>query len=218
MASGNYAKTFVVNIDGNTDRTFNVTNEYADNKYYENITGLAWQSHSLTVSMTFDGKTVSKSQTHHITGLPYAAAPPSNNSDKTGGHPWTEDQRGWGVVYFQWNDTEFITWNTSGSGATNIIGSPVFNIPSEIPIGISMMAHGFYQKVVISYKYNVKGKVHAGGDSVDFTADGSDLNYDLHSINTLKLTPSNPKIQIENTHKSGDGNRLYIESVSVMYR
>lgn len=173
-----------------------------------------WRSYDLSVTVTFAGQPVIGTKTFNITGLPYEAAPPTNSGD----HPWTEDQRGWGVVYFQWNDTEFITWNTTGSGNTNIIGSPIFNIPSEIPIYITMQAHGHYRKVVIDYKYHVDTKVHSGGKTVSMTVDGSDLTYDTYNINTLSLTPGNPKVQIENTHVSGDNRRLYIKSVSFTYR
>lgn len=71
MKNTNYAKTLIVNIDGNTDRTFNVKGDYQSNEYYEDISKLAWLTHTLIVSVTFDKKTVSKTQTHHITGLPY---------------------------------------------------------------------------------------------------------------------------------------------------
>ena len=37
-----------------------------------NKSGLSWAQHDLTVSMTFDGVTVTKTNQHHITGLPYS--------------------------------------------------------------------------------------------------------------------------------------------------
>lgn len=213
MSNENYAKELVIDFDGDKSRTYSVTS-FAANEFYENISGCSWTSHQLSVSFTFDKKTVTKTQTHHITGLPYTAAPPKNS----GNHPWTEDQRGWGVVYFQWNDTEFVTWNTSGSGNTNIIGSPSFHVPSDIPVGITLYAHGRYVSTWPGYEYDVRTKVHAGGNSVEFTADGSDNDYDKHDISSLSLTSNNSKVQIENTHVSGNDNRLHIQSVSVYYR
>ena len=214
LSNTNYIKESSITFDGDTIGTFDTNSK----SYGDNTNCTTWKNYPLRASMTFDNVTVSAQKDCHITGLPYRAEPPSNKEDKTGGHPWTQDQKGWGVVYFQWNDTEFITWNTSGSGDTNIIGSPIFNIPSDIPISISMMAHGFYEKVLFEYKYDVKGKVHAGGNYQDFTASGNDLDYDLHTINTLSLTVSNPKVQIENTHISGNNRRLYIKSVVLTYR
>lgn len=219
MKNSNYKnKSISIYIDDKADGRTAEADSYDYNYLYQNVGSLSWESHTHRVEVTFDSKTeTSVTATHHITGLPYTANPPSNDEQKTP-HPWTEDQRGWGVVYFYWNDTEFITWNTSASGSTNIIGSPKFNVPDIIPIDISMMAHGHYKKVVIDYKYDVITKVHSGGQSVSITVDGSDLSYDKYTINSLSLTPSNPKIQIENTHVTGDNKRLYIQSVSVNYR
>ena len=39
-----------------------------------NKSGLSWAQHDLTVSMTFDGVTVTKTNQHHITGLPYTVS------------------------------------------------------------------------------------------------------------------------------------------------
>lgn len=175
------------------------------------LAGCPWGSYTLNAEATFDGVTAtSPTQTLHITGLPYKAAPPRNSGD----YPWTVDQKGWGVTYFYWNDTEFITWNTSGSGNTNIIGSPSFHVPSSIPVDINMVAHGY--KYGISY--DITTKVHVGGNSVSLTVDGSDNNYDSYKISSLSLSNSNPKVQIENTHVSGLYRRLYVQSVSVYYR
>lgn len=215
MKNLNYSKTIAIYIDDDATGRTSTVSTWDYNYFYQNVSGLSWEPHTHQVKFTFDNKTVSSiKNTHHITGLPYSVAPPKNSGD----HPWTEDQRGWGVVYFNWNDTEFVTWNTSGSGNTNIIGSPEFNIPDNIPIDIAMMAHGHYSKVVIDYKYHIKTNIHSGGQTVSLTVDGSDLNYDSYTINSLSLTSSAPKIQIENTHVRGDNNRLYIKSVSVRYR
>ena len=70
MKNPNYAKTLVIDIDGNDDRTYNLTS-FDYNYYYEDIGTLSWGSHDLSVSFMFDGKEVSKNQTHQITGLPY---------------------------------------------------------------------------------------------------------------------------------------------------
>lgn len=212
LSNSNYAdiRSSSITFNSTSIGSFNISSKDFGND--ANCT--EWKSYPFHAQMTFDGVSDEASVDCHITGLPYTAAPPTNS----GNHPWTEDQRGWGVVYFEWNDTEFITWNTSGSGNTNIIGSPIFNIPSDIPIDITMLAHGHYRKVVIDYKYHVDTKVHSGGKTVSMTVDGSDLTYDTYNINTLSLTPGNPKVQIENTHVSGDNRRLYIKSVSFTYR
>lgn len=70
MSNENYAKKLVIDFDGDKSRTYSVTS-FAANEFYENISGCSWTSHQLSVSFTFDNKTVTKTQTHHITGLPY---------------------------------------------------------------------------------------------------------------------------------------------------
>lgn len=133
MSNANYAKKLVVKIDADESRTFNVNGEYADNKYHENISGLSWDSHDLTVSVTFDGVTVTKSQTHHITGLPHRAAPPTNSGDHS------------------WNDLEGNnTWKNDcvqlyySSGKYPRISSPSFNIFSDVNVTVTTKIYREY--------------------------------------------------------------------------
>ena len=184
MANGNYAKTLVVNIDGNADRTFNVTNEYGDNKYYENISGLAWQSHSLTVSLTFDGKTVSKSQTHHITGLPHKA--PSIVKFNAGTSSWAKvDGNKTSVA------SDLITLR---SGVGDIKGNepevngPKFNIPSDIRTTISMDCNIYSQQVVIWYRCTLTVKVN--GQSIISQESGKNTSNNYSLSGDATFTPS----------------------------
>lgn len=220
MDNTNYSKTVyyaaykdnvvVVATDGYVD--YGTSNTHSLGDVHDTFSD--WRSYLLSAKVNFAGTEYEGTRDFHITGLPYTAAPPKNS----GNHPWTEDQRGWGVVYFEWNDTEFVTWNTSGSGKTNIIGSPSFHVPSDISVGITLYAHGRYVSTWPGYEYDVRTKVHAGGNSVEFTADGSDNDYDKHDISSLSLTSNDSKVQIENTHVSGTNNRLHLQSVSVYYR
>lgn len=131
MKNNNYAKSLVINLDGNTDRTFNVTGDYQDNKYYENISGLGWSAHSLNVSVTFDNKTVSSAtQTHYITGLPYT----KNFTSDSAVDGWTFVEKAY--------DKSYSRDYKSGAGYilyyayTNDYGcnlfSPAFNLPSTV--------------------------------------------------------------------------------------
>ena len=211
MANANYAKTLVINIDGNTDRTFNVTGEYGDNEYYENISSLSWQAHTLVVSVTFDGKTVSKSQTHHITGLPYRAVPPTN----TGDHPWTEDQRASaGASNFNWGTSEFYMYDDAGMGTYLKVGTPSFHVPNDIPVSVVISAHGCKHA---SLKHDVDCRIHSGQSTEDFTAKYNNGNYSDYSINTLSLYQSSPKLQFESRNHTAY-RKLYINSVMISYR
>lgn len=71
MKNTNYAKSLVINIDGTDHSTYNVVGDYQINYFYQDISGLSWAAHTFKVSVTFDNKTCSKTQTHHVTGLPY---------------------------------------------------------------------------------------------------------------------------------------------------
>jgi hypothetical protein len=67
-----------------------------------NISGLTWAQHDLTVSMTFDGVTVTKTNQHHITGLPYYV----DCSDVSSISGWTSNNTGksYGKLCFQEGD------------------------------------------------------------------------------------------------------------------
>lgn len=69
MKNTNYSKTLVIDIDGDA---YSTCTDFDANSHTESILGLSWSAHTLKVSFTFDGKTQSKTQTHHITGLPYS--------------------------------------------------------------------------------------------------------------------------------------------------
>lgn len=210
MGNGNYAKTLVVDIDGNTDRTFEVTTEYADNKYYENIPDLSWASHSLAISFTFDGVTVKKQQTHHITGLPYTAAPPKNSGD----HPWTEDQENETFSTFSWSSDEFCMYDDNASGSYLRIGTPKFYIPNDVNITIVTSAHGCRHALL---NRDVDCRIYSGNSTADFTAEYNNGNYKSYTISSLTLYPDPAKLQFENRNHTAYC-KLYINSVVISYR
>lgn len=211
MKNVNYQKTLVIDIDGDRSRTYTVSG-FDANEFYENITGLSWQAHTHQVSFTFDGKTVtSPKNTHHITGLPYRAAPPTN----TGDHPWTEDQRASaGLSHFNWGTSEFYMYDDATLGTYLKIGTPSFHVPYDIPVSVVTSAHGCKHA---SLKYDVDCRIHSGQSTVDFTAKYNNGNYSDYSINTLSLYPSSPKLQFESRHHTAY-RKLYINKVMISYR
>lgn len=130
MKNTNYSKTLVIDIDGDALRT--VTG-FDANSHTESISGLSWSAHTLKVSFTFDGKTQSKTQTHHITGLPYSAAPPKNS----GTNPWI-DSKGNNT----WN-SDCVQLYYSAATYPRII-SPTFNIPQDINVDVSTKIYREY--------------------------------------------------------------------------
>lgn len=135
MSNGNYAKKLVVKIDDDSSRTFNVNGEYADNKYYEDVTNLSWASHSLTVSFTFDGTTKSTTQTHYITGLPYSKDFKTDSSD-TG---WTFVEKNYDNSYskdYESGVGYLMYYAYTRDKGCNLF-SPTFYIPQDIDVAYS---------------------------------------------------------------------------------
>lgn len=137
MKNTNYAKTLVIDIDGNTDRTYTVSG-YDYNELYEDITGLSWSAHTLKVSMTFDNRTVSKTQTHHITGLPYAS---SLNNKTTG---WTNFSN-------VETDSGYFIFNPDAASVL----SPTFYIPGNTDVVVTLAVYAYHTNAVASYKPTV---------------------------------------------------------------
>lgn len=120
MSNENYTKTLVIDFDGDKSRTYSVTS-FAANEFYENISGCSWTSHQLSVSFTFDNRTITKTQTHHITGLPHKAAPPTTSN-------------GWSAAAgnISWEGTRVNMYYSSGKYPK--IKSPLFYLPSSINV------------------------------------------------------------------------------------
>ena len=137
MKNTNYTKTLVIDIDGNTDRTYTVSG-YDYNELYEDITGLGWSAHTLKVSMTFDNRTVSKTQTHHITGLPYAS---SLNNKTTG---WTNFSN-------VETDSGYFIFNPDAASVL----SPTFYIPGNTDVVVTLAVYAYHTNAVASYKPTV---------------------------------------------------------------
>lgn len=209
MKNANYEKTLIIKVDEDASRTYLVT-EYPNDYYYENVGSLSWAAHSLEVSFVFDKVPKTVKQTHHITGLPYTAAPPT----KTGDHPWTEDQTNWGVEYFVWNTDEFYMYTDNGSGSYVQIGSPHFNVPTTIDIAMVISAHGCKY---LGIPNNAEVTIYSGDTSATFSASYNSNQYEDYTINTLSLYSDSKKIKIENS-KHTVYRKLYIKSVKINYR
>jgi len=125
IKNSNYTKTISFAVDGTEKSIYNLT---AMTHTGDNIPSLSWGSHTLTATFTFEGESItSSSKTHHITGLPHYAQPPSE------------------TLKWKMGDGEKNTWNTEyamistdgGRGYPDII-SPEFNVPSDKMININI--------------------------------------------------------------------------------
>lgn len=182
------------------------------------LTGLTWQKHVLIAIASFDGATeTSASVDCDVTGLPYIAIPPN----KSGNHPWTEDQTNWGVEYFNWGTSEIEMYVDNISGSYIRIGSPIFHMPENtIDISVYLSAHGYYKKGWITTKNDVNVCVYTTNSLYkSFSVAHNSGNYpnSEYVISDLSLDSSVAKVQIENSELGGSY-RLYIRSVKVEYR
>lgn len=213
LSNTNYSsiRSSSITFNSNSLGTFNTNTKDFGND--ANCT--SWQNYPFKASMTFDGVTEEASVDCHITGLPYTAAPPSNDSQKSGGHPWTEDQRASaGISHFSWGSSEFYMYDDALTGSCLRVGTPVFNVPSDITITIVTSAHGCRNALINS---DVDCKIYSGTQSATFTAKYNKGNYTNYSVNSLTLYPSPAKLQFENSEHSAY-TKLYINQVTITYR
>ncbi len=122
MTNANYTKTALKVTLAGTDKTPTGTIRSCT---VGDITGLTdWKAYELVASMTFDGVTKTAKKTHHITGLPYNATPPTNS----GNHPWTAK----GSI--SWNSDKAELYYSAVTAGTII--TPTFYVPTNIDVSI----------------------------------------------------------------------------------
>lgn len=163
MANENYAKTLVIDIDGNEYKKIN-EKSFGDNKYYEDISGLSWASHSLAISFTFDGVTVKKQQTHHITGLPFSQDLRSNQ-DMTlwhiDGATKFDNDRGLQIAY---------VWATDRSRDYTKVYSPAFQFPINTNTSVNYeIGAVFYTSGAYSHTEQIYSGIVQGVESYSQT-------------------------------------------------
>ena len=198
MKNTNYSKTLVIDIDGNKDRTYTV-NSYDYNELYENLTALSWSSHTLKVSMTFDNRTVSKTQTHHITGLPYRANPPADSD-------WSSS----GAVNFRSGDVRF----GNGGGAGSITFSKL-HIPGNVNVSVSCKIDAYGAPV------NTTSYVEVGGSRIfECTSDSGAFNYKTVTLEDTRngaFTSSDNTVTAGTTYGLGT-TRGHLYYITIAYR
>lgn len=173
MKNANYEKTLIIKVDEDASRTYPVT-EYPYDYYYENVGSLSWAAHSLEVSFVFDEVTKTVKQTHHITGLPYTAAPPTN----TGDHPWTDNTGKALISNVDWGTT-YVTM--SATSLAPEIYSPKFYIPSELNVSLSVRA--IRNKTTLKHDHNFEVYLDSDNKAID-TGLESEETYENSDVTT----------------------------------
>lgn len=201
MKNGNYSKTIAIYVDDSAEGRTSTVTSWDNNSFYQNVSGLSWASHTHQVSFTFDNKKVtSDKKTHHITGLPYRAAPPK----KSGVHAWTVE--GGGI----WDGTdEYAKLSNGGGGCT--MTSIDFYIPQNI-------------NVKVGAKYDVVGKaigttftLKLGTTTVYSTKVSSYKTESVNSSVDSEMTSSNNKIVCNNSYGLGSTHSK-VYQISLEYR
>lgn len=208
MKNTNYSKTFVIDIDGNKDRTYTV-NSYDYNQLYENITGLGWSAHTLKVSMTFDNRTVSKTQTHHITGLPYAS---SLNNKTTGWTNFSNVETDNGYFIFNYEDASVL--------------SPTFNVPNNIDVEVKPSVYSYHSNGFVSHTHTLyvcaSSTAVKSGASKDYKASISLVGVegcDEDSFNvTMTTSAKNISFYVYGKRKSADYPEFFMNNCKIVYR
>lgn len=206
MSNENYAKKLVIDFDGDDSRTYPVTS-FGANEFYEDITGCSWDSHQLSVSLTFDNKTVTKTQTHHITGLPHRAAPPTNSGDHC------------------WNDLDGNnTWKNDcvqlyySANTYPRISSPSFNISSDVNVTVSTKIYREYYWASVA-----KGDIRISRYNNSSGAESTIHQVELARESTLEtswettMTSTYNAYYIQHRYKADTG-KVNVYYFNVLYR
>ena len=176
MTNANYEKILNIYVDDEAKSTFTVYADYQYNSLSDwGIGGLSWAAHTLKASFVFDDVTVETAeQTHHITGLPYTAAPPTN----TGDHPWTDNTGKTLISHVDWGTT-YVTM--SATSLAPEIYSPKFYIPSELNVSLSVRA--IRNKTLLKHNYNFEVYLDSDNKAID-TGLESEETYENSDVTT----------------------------------
>lgn len=217
-------KEFSITLDGADLGRFTDTSFGVNSVSLEDQTGLSWGSHTLKATMTFDGITVSKTNTHHITGLPYSYDLRSSETLPTG---WTV------VGNTDWNKNRgkqiLYVYSTSSTKNYAKIFSPIFKIPTSDFINISYKMGVMFINTI---HYKRSAQIFSGiVSSTDvFSKDNtSDITSSTYSSETLKtftyentfLTENNNRISVyHNEFYKADVTQywMYLTTLDVLYR
>ncbi len=223
LSNANYATTQSYTVNGET-KNYNVT---SNQKTYSNATLKTtslltnWKSYTLDSSVTFDGvQTTFAQRTHHITGLPFNAAPPTIAGGwfESRSHSGGSSNIYWGDNYADLRPVgqyEFPSMRER-SIAINYDG---FHIPNEI--GISFISS--YETAATSIskiKYSLSlGSIKLINGSFSGSSGTYKSTEDSNNSN-LKISPSNKSIKAEAAYSQANANSYYVrvKTIEIYYK
>ncbi len=189
MSNSNYTKSVKLYVDDVEKHSAVPTTPSISGVNFSGLT--TWKEYKIKASMTFDGVTVESTtqKSHHITGLPYTAAPPKN----TGEHLWTSNyQNGLNSVKWQ-TDHVFLDAVSKAPSIT----SPEFNILDDINVYVeskvvlNALSWWFFGTQWQTTNY----KVSIGDDTFISQNSGEQEDNKEFNVNgTSKFTTANKKL------------------------
>ncbi|MBO5420249.1 MAG: DUF4493 domain-containing protein [Bacteroidales bacterium] len=203
MKNTNYLKTIAIYIDGDASGRTSTVDSWDYNYFYQDIT-LGWASHTHQVAFTFDGKTVTSGRnTHHVTGLPHRAAPPTTSN-------------GWSAVNgnISWEGDRVNMYYSAAKYPK--IKSPAFYLPGNVNVQV--------QPDIRRNDFNIgKPKLQISltdTNTSDLYYSGLDANESYtSSINAVMESSGNTNgyFTIEYEY-AASGIRTYVYKFDVLYR
>ena len=159
--------------------------------------------------MTFDNRTVSKTQTHHITGLPYAS---SLNNKTTGWTNFSNVETDDGYFIFNYEDASVL--------------SPTFNVPNNIDVEVKPSVYSYHSNGFVSHTHTLyvcaSSTAVKSGASKDYKASISLVGVegcDEDSFNaTMTTSAKNISFYVYGKRKSADYPEFFMNNCKIVYR
>lgn len=205
MKNSNYLKTLLITDNNAELKKYEVTS-FEANSFYESVSGCQWRAHELKASVTFAGKTCSKTQTHHVTGLPYKPT---------------------SMVEADW---AFASWNceysggmiqlgaVSGSGEASATSNMKFHIPASIGVklntNVTVRAYKFALWYNTDFTVAVNGTTIIKQNSNKQDNNNTGKNYNLSATSTFTTSGSSVKL---NSSYAAAGPWSKVYSLDILY-
>lgn len=202
MKNPNYSKTIAIYIDDDATGRISTVTTWDYNCFYQNVSGLSWAPHTHQVELTFDNKTISSvKNTHHITGLPYTAAPPTSAD--------------WDINRDVSFNNNYVRFGTGGNSRGGYITYSKFYLPYDIDVAVSSKIDAYGAPI------NTTTYIEVSGSRIfECTSNSGAFNYKTVTMESTQkgtLLTSNNSIVAGSSYGLGDTNgKLYY--INVNYR
>ena len=156
-----------------------------------NASSLSWGSHTLTATYTFDGATVSGSETYHVTGLPYSQKFKNENTT------------GWETNNTEYSANKFLSFKPTDASLL----SPSFYVPdnNNIDVIVTTPVHAYHTYALVTYSptlyVSASNTAIKSGKTKSFTAT-TDMASDKNEETLFKSETFDVSLSSNATHIS----------------